>query len=135
MCLHNLFYTTENNLSIDTIYSGYFSFNAVHIHLHENTNFFKPNDLHHESYIFPKSFILNNPNENQSHFIFCLFEGEDGSFKLLLLVYLKNIVGNYYLEVIDRVDTLNKNAKDLQQYYDQFKKCEQYLFENKIIIS
>ncbi len=61
--------------------------------------------------------------------------GEDGSFKLLLLVYLKNIVGNYYLEVIDRVDTLNKNAKDLQQYYDQFKKCEQYLFENKIIIS
>lgn len=88
-----------------------------------------------ENYIFPKSFISNNPNENQSHFIFCLFEGVDGSYKLLLLVYLKNIVGNYYLEVIDRVDALNKNSKDLQQYYDQFKKCEQYLSENKIIIS
>ncbi len=128
-------YVKENNLSIDTIDSGYFSFNAVHIHLNENTNFFKPDDLHHENYIFPKSFISNNPNENQSHFIFCLFEGVDGSYKLLLLVYLKNIVGNYYLEVIDRVDSLNKNAKDLQQYYDQFKKCEQYLSENNIIIS
>lgn len=128
-------YVKENNLSIDTIDGGYFSFNAVHIHLNENTNFFKLNNLHHENYIFPKSFISNNPNENQSHFIFCLFEGVDGSYKLLLLVYLKNIVGNYYLEVIDRVDALNKNSKDLQQYYDQFKKCEQYLSENKIIIS
>ena len=49
----------------------------------------KPADLHYENYISPSSFISNNPNENQSHFIFCLFEGVDGSYKLLLLVYLK----------------------------------------------
>ncbi|AND80025.1 hypothetical protein A0O21_08425 [Streptococcus pantholopis] len=76
-------YVKENSLSIDNIDGGYFSFNAVYIHL----------------------------NENQSHSIFCLFEGVGGSYKLLLLVYLKNIIGNYYLEVIDRVDALNKNAK------------------------
>ena len=128
-------YVKENNLSIDNIDGGYFSFNAVHIHLNENTNFFKPADLHYENYISPSSFISNNPNENQSHFIFCLFEGVDGSYKLLLFVYLKNIIGNYYLEVIDRVDALNKNARHLQQYYNQFKKCERYLSENNIIIS
>ena len=128
-------YVKENNLSIDNIDGGYFSFNAVHIHLNENTNFFKPADLHYENYISPSSFISNNPNENQSHFIFCLFEGMDGSYKLLLFVYLKNIIGNYYLEVIDKVDALNKNAKNLQQYYNQFKKCERYLSENNIIIS
>lgn len=128
-------YVKENNLSIDNIDGGYFSFNAVHIHLNENTNFFKPADLHYENYISPSSFISNNPNENQSHFIFCLFEGVDGSYKLLLFVYLKNIIGNYYLEVIDRVDALNKNAIHLQQYYNQFKKCERYLSENNIIIS
>lgn len=29
-------YVKENNLSIDNIDGGYFSFNAVHIHLNEN---------------------------------------------------------------------------------------------------
>ena len=66
-----------------------FLFNAVHIHLNENSNFFNPARLHYNNCIAPSSFISNNPNENQSHFIFCLFRGVDGSYKLLLLVYLK----------------------------------------------
>ena len=114
---------------------NYFSFNAVHIHLNENSNFFNRDRLHYNNYIAPNSFISTNPNENQSHFIFCLFEGVDGSYKLLLLVYLKNENGNYDLQVIDRVDALNKGAVDLQHYYNQFKKCEKYLSENNIIIS
>ena len=128
-------YIKNNDVKNDTIDDNYFSFNAVHIHFNENSNFFNPARLHYNNCIAPNSFISNNPNENQSHFIFCLFEGVDGSYKLLLLVYLKNENGNYDLQVIDRVDALNKGAVDLQHYYNQFKKCEKYLSENNIIIS
>ena len=128
-------YIKNNDVKNDTIDDNYFSFNAVHIHLNENSNFFNPARLHYNNCIAPNSFISNNPNENQSHFIFCLFEGVDGSYKLLLLVYLKNENGNYDLQVIDRVDALNKGAAYLQHYYNQFKKCEKYLSENNIIIS
>lgn len=128
-------YIKNNDVKNDTIDDNYFSFNAVHIHLNENSNFFNPARLHYNNCIAPSSFISNNPNENQSHFIFCLFEGVDGSYKLLLLVYLKNENGNYDLQVIDRVDALNKGAVYLQHYYNQFKKCEKYLSENNIIIS
>ena len=128
-------YIKNNDVKKDKLDDNYYSFNAVHIHLNENSNFFNPDKLHYENYIVPESLISNNPNENQSHFIFCLFEGVDGSYKLLLLVYLKKENGNYGLEVIDRVDALNKGAENLQHYYDQFKKCEKYLSENNIIIS
>lgn len=128
-------YIENDDLEKDTIDDSYFSFNAVHIHLNENSNFLNPDKLHSENYLTPRSFTANNPNENQSHFIFCLFEGVDGSYKLLLLVYLKNEIGNYGLQVIDRVDALNKGAVELQQYYDQFKKCEKYLAENNINVS
>ena len=66
---------------------------------------------------------------------FYLFEGVDGSYKLLLLVYLKNENGNYDLQVIDRVDALNKGAVYLQHYYNQFKSVKNNLSENNIIIS
>lgn len=101
----------------------------------ELTNAFRPAKLHYENFIAPKSFISNNPNENQSHFIFVLLEGVDGTDKMLMLVYFKDGTENYSLEVIDRIDALNKNAVDFQHYYDQFKKCEKYLSDNNIIIS
>ncbi len=48
-------YVKENNLNIDTIDSGYFSFNAVHIHLNENTNF-----LNQMIYIMRITYFLNH---------------------------------------------------------------------------
>ena len=60
----------NNDVKNDTIDDNYFSFNAVHIHLNENSNFFNPARLHYNNCIAPSSFISNNPNENQSHFIF-----------------------------------------------------------------
>lgn len=128
-------YIKDHNLLKDTLDAEYFSFNAIHIHLNEKTNSFKPDRLHHENYISLGSFISNNPRENQSHFTFLLVEGIDGTYKLLLLVYSKNELGNYYLEVIDRVDALNKKAVNRQHYYDQFKKCEKYLKGNNINIT
>lgn len=135
-------YVNNHDLYSDTLADDYFSFNAVHIHINELTNSFRPAKLHKEHYFVPRSFIANNPNDHKSHFIFELLCGIDGTYKLLMLVYRKKQIygttvsdDEYTLEVIDRVDALNIGAVYNQVYYNQFKKCEKYLRENGIIIS